>query len=302
MNGREIWWRALLLALWAAASCLWLERHFGIGVSDPLALVGLTGLPTLVFLVLDRVLGSEEIEGLKSSLDKWTRGLLRQTLLSTPVLVLLYLSGAMFAATYTSITVVPPREAKSLGVRAVPIGAGGAPVVAEVQAGGAPARLRLPASPFGRDVTLSITGYVPKTMTLYPLTGSTVDPEADLQPMPTVLFRPSIDSLASLAEGGAVNVYRMTSAGCQLLGSIKGREAGFAVLVGPDRPIPAGSSVLWQLELEASAVDKTILASALRDWAPSHHTPGKVAGTRRPYLCHRSEQGRQTQGRGTRDG
>lgn len=266
MNSREIWWRVLLLSLWAGAANLWLQRHLGIGISDPFALLGITGGSTAFFLVLDYFLGSEEVKGIKGVVDKWSRDLLRRSLLSTPVLVLLYLSALILGSTYTSITVIPPREPKPLSVKAMPIDSGAQPVVGQVQAGGEPARLLLATSPFGRNVTLSISGYVSKNMTVYPLTGSTVDPEADLQPVPTVLFRPSIDSLASLADGGAINVYILTGAGCKLLGSISEQESGFAVMLGPPRPIPSGSPTLWQLDLEAAALDKPVLAATIRNW------------------------------------
>ena len=147
---------------------------------------GLTGGPTVFFMVLDRVLSGEEKGGLKGVLEKWVHGALRRSLLATPAIVLLYLGGGVLAATYSSVTVIPPREGKGLTVEVAAIGAAKAEARGEISTGEPPARLRLFTNPFGRDLRLSVRGFVAQTITLYPLTGLTVDPDRDLRPLPTL--------------------------------------------------------------------------------------------------------------------
>ncbi len=266
MDPRRLWIRAILIALWAGAANLWAERHFGIGLDDPVSLLGLTGGWTAFFMVLDRFLGGEEKNALRTAIDDRVRGILRRTLLSTPALALLYLGGGIVAATYSSVTVVPPRQGRaSVAIAAID----GNQILRDgsVSVGGAPARLGVATTPFGRDLRLSVKGYVGRTVTVFPLSGLTVDPEADLVPLPTLLIRPSVETFAALGGGGAIEVFRVEGVTCHRLGRLEGPEPVAALMIGPRRLVPSGYTALWQMELQAERVDEAMIASAMLAWS-----------------------------------
>lgn len=266
MKDRDIWFRVLLLALWAGAANLWCYRHLGFGFDDPVAMLGITAGPTAFFMALDRILGSEDAKGFKRWLDERVRGFLRAWVLTTPVLVLLYFFGLVAGATISSVTIVPPRQGADLAVEIAPIGSDDVETSGRVSAGGTPLHLWLATNPFGRDLRLTVKTFVPQTITLFPLTGMTVDPEADLQKLPTLLFRPSIDALAALAGGGSIRAFRISDGGCTLLTSSTEPGPAGALMLGPERPFPSGTQAMWHLELRAQDLSDADIANALLKW------------------------------------
>ena len=62
MAGGTIWLRVVLLAVLAVGTNLWLERHLGHGIENPLGLLGLAGSMTVLSAVLDWSLKDYEKE------------------------------------------------------------------------------------------------------------------------------------------------------------------------------------------------------------------------------------------------
>ena len=67
-----------LLATWAGGVNLWLLRHMGFGLENPLGLLGATGGTTIAAMVLDRVLEASEKAKWQEFLDDKVRGFLRR--------------------------------------------------------------------------------------------------------------------------------------------------------------------------------------------------------------------------------
>lgn len=276
MREDEIWLRVVLLAIWAAGVNLWLQRHLGIGLGNPLGLLGITGGASIGSMILDRVLEAEEKKGLQNFLDKNIRRILRRYFLATPILVVLYLSGFVLAATYSSLQVVTPKEAKKLTITVSAIGAEN-PLWSHTEStSGKPIRKLLVTNPFGRDLRLAVHGFVTRTITLYPLIGYMVDPETDLETLPTLLFRPSFDALTSLGDGGAIKVFKVTDNECEALANMK--IVKHALMLGTHRMIPSSYRTIWNLELQAKGIDGALLAKTMLAWTQ----PERIENERSP--------------------
>ncbi len=265
MAGGTVWLRVVLLAVLAVGVNLWLERHLGHGLEDPIGLLGLAGGASVVSGVLDWSLKDVEKEKLKAVTHGKLREFLRRVL-STPVLGLLCLLGGVVAATYASVTVVPPRSSSAEFV----IAPADAPKAKETRALGAGAkaeRILMETNPLGRELMITVNGYIPKRMTLYPLTGLTIDVEADLEPLPTLLFRPPVDAMGALKSGGRFVVYRMDGERCVEIGaSSSDSTRGRAFVVGSRRATPSGVAALWNLELLGAGNDQTVANETLHAW------------------------------------
>ncbi|MGD9535650.1 MAG: hypothetical protein AB7P52_03470 [Alphaproteobacteria bacterium] len=264
MAGRTIWLRVVLLAVLAVGANLWLERHIGHGIENPVGLLGLAGSMTVLSAVLDWSLKDAEKEEVRA----FTRGKVREIVrrvLSTPVLVLLFFLGGILAATYSSVTILPARGAASGKVTVTPIDE---PDAAESKAvGSAPTRIFMETNPLGRDLRLAVDGYIPKRVTLFPLVGLSIDVDNDLEPLPTLLFRPTVDAIVSLKSGGRFVIFRTDDDACERLGaSSAGDHSARAFVVGSKRAIPSNLAALWNLELVGGGHDAGTTAEMLRAW------------------------------------
>ncbi len=265
MAGGTVWLRVVLLAVLAVGANLWLERHLGHGLEDPIGLLGLAGGASVLSAVLDWSLKDVEKEKLKAVTHGRLRDLLRRAL-STPVLVLLCLLGGVVAATYASVTVVPPRGANAALI-VVPTDRPETKETTTLEAGGKAARILMETNPLGRDVVINVDGYIPKRLTLFPLSGLTIDVEADLEPLPTLLFRPPVDAMKSLKEGGRFVVYRIEAGQCVAIGASSNIAArGRSFVLGSRRQIPASVAALWNLELLGASNDQAVTNETLHAW------------------------------------
>jgi len=264
----DLWVRVVFLAVLAAAVNLWAERHLGYGLDDPLSLLGITGGATAASMVLERMISEAEREKRTRRLLAWVRRVLDRVL-TVPVLALLYLAAAVIVATWSSIIIVPPKDGTLAAITLTPIDGAGAPVEKELPADGATARLLLAANPLGRAFQLSGDGYMPQVITLYPLTGLTIDVDSDLAPAPTLLFRPPTATFSSLnSDGSRFSVYRRDSNGCTMLAqSTIDRKGARSFLLGVERPTPADRITLWDLQLSADASQSEARATALLAWS-----------------------------------
>jgi len=275
----DLWVRVVFVAILAAAANLWAERHLGYGLDDPLSLLGITGGATAASMVLDRMLSEAEREKRVQRVLASVRRLLDRAL-TAPVLALLYLAAAIVAATWSSIIVVPPKEGTLAAITLTPLDDTAAAVKKQLPSDGAPARLLVAANPLGRPFQLSGEGYMPQVVTLYPLSGLTIDVDRDLAPAPTLLFRPPTAAFASLnSDGSRFSVFKRDSSGCTMLAQSAGdRQGARAFLLGMARPTPADRMVLWNLELTAGKSEPDTTAAALLAW----NGPEALAATSSP--------------------
>lgn len=261
-----IWLRVVLLAVLAVGTNLWLERHLGRGIENPLGLLGLAGSVTVLSAVLDWSLKDYEKEEVRA----FTRGKIRELIryvLSTPVLVLLCLAGGILAATYSSVTILPAKGAGSGKVSVTPLDDPAAARTKPLGAGDAPTRIFMQTNPLGRDLRLAVDGYIPRRVTLFPLVGLAIDVDADLEPVPTLLFRPTVDAIVSLKSGGRFVIFGFEGDACERVGesSAENRSAR-AFVAGSARAIPPSLAALWNLELVGGGHDAGTTAEMLHAW------------------------------------
>ena len=262
--GEDIWPRAVLLALLVAGASLWLQRHTGRGLDDPFGLLGLTGGISIFVFLVDLLAGKGTSEKLIAKFAEYAKNGLRKTILRTSVLTLLYLAAAVWAATNSSVSVIPPRAGDSLEIEVTEIG-DVVPLASEtVEPGGNQKRMRMRTGPFGREFRLSVRGFVPKTIVVYPLAGTVIDIEKDLTPLPTLLFRPPVIALAAINDGASFKVFNIDGDECVLLDKSKSKSS---MMLGTERKISSTTRFLWNLELEAEGFEPEIRADTLLRWS-----------------------------------
>src|SRR5262249_38667046 len=103
-RGGVIWPRALLLAIWAAAANWWSERHLGIGLDNPIALLGLTGPLAVGSYILDWLVDAKEKEEVQQRWFARFRDWLGRPWTKFLVIVL-YVLGGLGAMTCASVIV-----------------------------------------------------------------------------------------------------------------------------------------------------------------------------------------------------
>lgn len=247
--------RAAALVVLLVAVNLWTADQFGIGVTDPGVLAGGVAVLTAVLGWVGWLLRPAErdrIEGGARGLARW--------LLSTPVLLVLYLLFGSVALTSSTVRVV------SEGAEDVPV------TVTAVDdstwrrhgtvAVNSLRRFRIPASPFGRTVRVEAKGFLPATFTVYPILGLTVRVAGDLDPAPSVLFRPGVEALGVLHDGGTIRVSLVSPRATTELAAQTGQATSF--LVGTSQSVPTSLVEDWRLEL--ADLPGSVRHRTLRDW------------------------------------
>lgn len=280
VRDEKILLRVVLLVIFALVADLWARRHLGFGLENPVRLLGIAGTLTAVSGVVDWVVDTKEKQAWLASFRTWVRN----TVLSTPFLAALYVIGLPLALIYSAVIVLPPNSGGRVTVSVTDIDGdeSEAEEIALARADG-PVRLLRQANPFGRDLRLSVSGYTTRVFTLYPLIGLTVDPDRDLQRLPSLLFRPSVNSLADLKDGGTFRLYlvRTNSEGngsCDKIAEAKGAVPVHAFLTGTERSLPSADPVIWRLELQSRGIEGQTLAEAILAWS----SPVAVTSTPAP--------------------
>lgn len=264
--------RALALLVFVAAADLWLAHHFNIGLRDPGALAALVGAAAAAAGVVGKLLSDNDRTDVGGRLVATGR-----FFLTTPVLVVLYLVGATFALTLSSVRIISEGPDTAGAVRLIALDDTSVARAGTIAPGGL-VRFRLPTTPFGRAVRIEAAGFVPSSFSLFPLRGLTVRLGRDLPPSPGVLLRPSMNALAQLADGGELRVWTLVAGDTVPLGRAAVRATAF--LVGTPMTIPAALVDDWKLELAAIS-DERVRAQVLLAWKryqpvlePSSFGPG----------------------------
>ncbi len=255
----------------AGAVNLWSTHHLGHGIKNPGVLAALMGG---VGLGSNWLLSAAE----KSSASDQARRLARR-LISPPLLIALYLAAAVLGASYSSVLVVAPVGEETVVASLVELeGAGPSDSNKEhelPESEGPQRRFKwVRTTPFGREYRLHVRGYLPEVIAVHPIFSKTVQPERDLRPAPSVLFRPPVESFDYIgATSGCVvlctncprdiTCFTEAEPADGVLAIV--REAR-SVLVGSADASPNSISTDWQLELTVSQADDDAVAEALLAW------------------------------------
>jgi hypothetical protein len=244
--------RAAALIVLLIVVNLWTMDQFGIGLSDPGPLaIAIAGLSVGIGLVAKMMRPSER-KGAERILVTVGR-----RLLSPPFLAAMYLLFGAVALTSSSVRIVN-ETADEYHVAVSPAGSPSAGAKRLLKTN-ALERFRFSTSPYGRAVRVSADGFLPATFTVYSVVGLTVRIPADLRPAPTILFRPDVDALGVLKDGGSIRV-RLVSPD-SLLASATKQASSF--MLGYSQPIPLSFVDDWRLELggvKEGARGRTLLA------------------------------------------
>jgi len=252
-----IWPRALLVVLWAAAANWWSERNLGVGLDNPIALLGLAGPVAVGSYILDWLVEAKEKEEVRQRWFARLRGWLGRPWTKFLVIAL-YVLGGLGALTCGSLVVTGAHKTtvRDLAGREI----------ASIESSGEAGRALIATNPLGRDLKIEVAGFIPQTLTFYPLFGQTIDPAQSLQPVPTLLFRPTIDALDSLGVGGVIRVFKVEGNTCTLIGTGNAAKTRRSVMIGTEIPITDSSVEKWSIELAARGVTGQPSAQALEAW------------------------------------
>jgi hypothetical protein len=256
--------RLLVVAAVVALGQLWLTHHVGWGAETPWVaalLVLLTGI--------DWALGKALPDDRKKALDAAVRDRL-VPLLTSGGAMMLCAAVVLAALVVSSLTVIPGGDIAAIG-RSVTARLStlegtvvGERVVVGDSSGARFSWLRT--SPFGHAYRLAVDGYLEETVTVYPLIGVRITPERDLRRSPSLLLRPPVAGVQSLASGGKLTIRRRsTDAAAVDLAPPQTGHTG-SVLVGRAQPIPAANVMSWRLELSAARMDEAALSAMMVGW------------------------------------
>jgi hypothetical protein len=253
MTGEHLTLRVLAFLVLVTGVNLWLDHHLAVRVANSslvsmvvAALAGGLGL-------LEKLLSKSEREGLVARL----MGVVR-VVFWPPLLVTAWVVALVLALTLSSVTVVP--EAEGARFKAV-LTPGPAPrsdaadARVEESAGGA-VRFVVPTSPFGRAMRLSVAGYVPATLDVYPLVGRRVVLGADMRPSPSVLLRLPAGAHALLGDGTRIVVRRLVGEADAPVAEAEAKKNRSAFLLGRRRGVPTTLRRSWLDDLEADGLTR----------------------------------------------
>lgn len=257
--------RVVLLALLLAAVNLWSVRHLGFGLEDPIGLLGLTGGMAAFSFVLDYFISEDEQKRLAQPIRSGVQRFLRQWILATPTLTVLYLVCGIAVALFSSITVAGAKAGPAVTVEILALDDPHQPMSLTVPAGGVAGPVPYLANPFGRELRVSPAGYSSQTMTLYPLGGLTLDLN-DFEPLPTLLLRPGPGAIFQLDAGARYLVWKKRDGRCVEIANTEGRTVRTAATIGVRRAIPAELPPFWRLELQGAQVDDGNAAKTMLAW------------------------------------
>ena len=268
--GRSFLLRACLLVALLAAFNLWLVRHTGRGWEDPRAIGSLAGLVMLVLGIMEKVFSTVD-----ESIAKRIYRTVVDFALDGRVLGLAYLAAAFLMLNLSSIVIIEEGASASATPTVAPIGSTVGIQEWSCERGKGPWRYCLWTGPFGSNYRVSVDGYMPQVVEVFPLTGRRIVPSRDLKRSPTALIRPSVDGLNSLnrcepVEGqpnkqrcGEFTLCRLEENACDVILRLENHAGSF--LIGWPKAVPPGLIHDWRLELLAAGKDETRDAQVFSD-------------------------------------
>ena len=260
--------RAMLLLLWIALVNLWLKRHLGFGWDDPGTISIIVAAVGTVLYLLEKA-GRKEQEAWWANLFSW---------LDLPLLLLLYVAVAIPMALFSSVTVLtdPPGSALTASLTEADQPAGKMKKLDNLSDPNKGLQFSwVSTSPLGRSYRLSVAGYLPQTVQVFPLWGLTLSPRRDLRPSLSVLFRPGADGLRTLADGGCFVAWR--EQGDQRTEIATGKpDRKASLLVGNEQAISPAVFENWRMELAAQQLKPDAIDSRILIWKAPYRVPSAI--------------------------
>jgi hypothetical protein len=227
------------------------------GFSEPGNLALFTGTIAAVVGILERLLLKSEKDSLGQKFMAWMR-----VLLSFRLQAIMYLIAVSVALTFSSIVIVADEH--SAGAKGTISFLDGADAIeVTLGAAGTPSQYRTTTTPFGRPFRIQLDHHLAANFDLYPLSGHRIRPEDDLQPAPSVLFRPPWKALRFLQDGGEFIVRQKGQS--VPLAQYKSHRSSF--IVGSQRSFRPDNLGNWRLELIALQTATNTEARTLLEWS-----------------------------------
>ncbi|MDF2176897.1 hypothetical protein P2G88_01350 [Aliiglaciecola sp. CAU 1673] len=256
--------KVVLLAAWVGAMYLWLMRHFEYALSDGLfnipglSLAGLVMFAGVFSRIYAWISGDSVQERSQSALRQWLN-----KSLSYPALGLLYVLAFTLMLGLGTLTILPEKFGKSATLMVSPLLVG-AQDRTQIHSVDGRLDLHFFVNPFASEYRVSLQGYLPEVIRIRPVFGTTLLPQRDLRPIPTVLLRPSLGSKRLLVNSGHLHVLRQNADGqFMLLRELAGASAWYS---GPERTIPASLLEKWRLETIVRELTQNAAADMLLTW------------------------------------
>jgi hypothetical protein len=244
---------------------LWLQHHLGFQFTNLGFVAGGIAGAGLVVKLVEKLVETRSLKTLVDPVLGWIRGLALEVSQARSLAVV---SGLLVIVMglITSVTVTPEqtgREPDTVSIRA--LGSSLASFQRPIHADSALVRFfPVFTNPFGRLFQVQAHGYLPATVSVYPLTAHNVVLGRDLAPAPSVLFRPFVEGTSALRDRGVFRVSRITANGLDVLSADTGSATSFRL--GPPRPITASMVEFWRLQLEAFEAPSAERAGMLMLW------------------------------------
>ena len=136
--------------------------------------------------------------------------------------------------------------------------------------------------PFGSTYRVTVEGYLPRSLEVYPLISAKLRPDEDMQRSPTVIIRPTVKALDTLSRCdadlcGTFTLCELDAKECETFIREAGEPRSF--LVGWAQAVPRGLVQDWQLELTTEEDDASTLAATILKWKNwARFPPGARSG------------------------
>jgi len=248
---------------------------------------GMGGVLIFVLILMEKTISVVSDKSWKNAVQRFTLFTLHWR-----VLAVLYIVAGYLVASFSSVIVASDGAALSQDITIKTIDGSGEALSWLCKSDEIQRRFCVGAGLFGSTYQLSVAGYLPRSIEVYPLVGARVRPEEDLRRSPTVLIRPSrkaLNTLGQCDESDETNgekrcgyfelCHLKSEEKCKILVSRPGHVGSF--LVGWAQSLPSGLLLDWQLELtvQKADADAASYADTLLKWRNYElFSPGALAG------------------------
>lgn len=249
--------RAAVLVVFVIVLDLWGSQHFGLGFRNPGVIAGVVAAIAYAVNLVGRLVPKSERENAGERLAGWIR-----RALTPEVLLVLGTAMLLLMASVSSVTVIGDTADANTRISVYPVGSPDRVRVDSLSSAPGLARFLVLSSALGRTFRVEASGYLPAAFDVYPVVGRKIRLGRDMSLAPTVLFRPSVDALRSLAGGGSLHVYRIEGGDKRLVVDTTGLEPA-AYYIGRPPALPSSTVKDWERalsgQLPPSVIDQTIL-------------------------------------------
>jgi hypothetical protein len=247
--------RVLALLVLVAGVNLWLDHHLGLRLANSSVVSMVVAAVAGGLALLEKVLSKGEQDSLRARAGEIVR-----VVFWPPLLVVAWVVALVLALTLSSVTVVPEAGTGKFDALLTP-GAEAHPLACDTctrtsKEGGA-VHFLVPTSPFGRPMRLSVAGYVPAILDVYPFAGRRVVLGTEMRPSPSVLLRLPVSAHALLGEGTRLVVHRLVGDRKALVADVATKTNRSSFLLGRRREVPATLRRNWENELEADGLNRS---------------------------------------------